>query len=1329
MSKTIHEESQPELEKGDETLVKERRLLSHFFPDEVPPIPTDEERTWFPEKTCNVFRKISFWWLNPVLKTGYMRTLRDEDLFKLTPEITTDAMAARYYKFLEKRKHGQSEITRNMLVLAAMDTFFKQFSLSCVFLSISGCCLTLNALLVKELILYVSRSGTLKAYPEGKGVGLAIGIALLTATSSLFNNHFMYRAMLTGAQLRAVLTKIIFDKTCRLSSRGRHDYPLGTITSIIGADISRIDFALGYQPYFLTFIVPTALAIALLIVNIGVSAIIGVAVLFLFLVFIGISTRKLGALRRSVSVFTDARINYIKEVLYNLKIIKYYSWEIPYVANIKKVRDQEMKLVLTFQSIRNGFTALALTLNSIPYMVAFLVLYAIDSGRRSPASIFSSISLFNTLNQSIIYLPLAIPATTDCLIAFDRIAKFLNASESEVRDETKKHHSEYALEVKNAYFEWENFDQDEENNFDGDGITNMLLEKSKSSPFGLYDVNLKVRKGEFVAVTGAIGSGKSSLLQAIAGFMKKKSGIVEVYDSLLFCGSHWIQNATIKDNILFGSPFDKELYQQVLRVCCLEEDLNSFAAGDSTEVGERGITLSGGQKARLSLARAIYKQMDIILLDDVLSAVDSKVGKRIVKECLTGFLERKTRILATHQLNLVKTADRIIYLDKDGSMLQGTYEELLKDSRFTKLMAYGDSSGFVNSEVEKIDVEDLEEVNAAETQPEKVSDGKIVKEEEKAVNGIKFEVYKQYLRTGAGIFRLYGIIPLILTVVITSTFCSIFTNTWLSFWTANKFPQLSQGQYIGIYVMFTFLGVVLLCLEFSLVAYIATNASRILNVLAIQKIVRVPMWYMDTTPMGRILNRFTKDTDVLDNEFGIQMRLAIYSTASMIGIIILCICYLPWFAIAVPFLLIIFISIANFYLGAAREVKRLDATKRSFVFSNFNETLQGMDVIKAFKVDDLFVDRNSKLIDSMNEAYFLTVANQRWLGLHMDMMAAVFILIICLLCATGTFSISASSSGLVISYVLQIANQLTVLLRSYTNLENEMNSVERISQYAFNLPQEAPAIISEAVPKSSWPSKGAIEFENVSMRYRPELPYVLKDISISFPAGSKIGICGRTGAGKSSILTAIYRISELDVGKINIDGIDISQIGLTNLRSGLSIIPQDPVLFYGSIRKNLDPFGTRNDEDLWEALRRAGLIDKTDLKAIKEGDLQSHKFHLDQIVEDNGSNFSLGEKQLLALARALIRDTNILILDEATSSVDYKTDATIQATIRDEFENCTVLSIAHRLKTIINYDKILVLNDGSIAEFDSPWQLFSREDSIFRDMCIKSQISETDFKL
>lgn len=1367
------------------------------------------------------------------MTVGYKRTVVAQDMFYLTEDLKVETMARRFEENLAKRmavaraKHIKAKAKMRarlasdgynkdendhimdpekdlddfkppkfVAAVALLQTFAFQYGLACFFLTMSGCGSTLSPLLTRKLIIYVQDRTVNVSSSTGQGVGLAIGTALVVLTVGILFNHSFQYSMMTGAQVKAVLTKALLDKSFRLSGRSRLQYPTSKVTSIMGTDLARIDLALGFQPFIFTFPITMAISIGILCHYIGAAAMVGIGLAFILLLFTMMFTGKLFQFRRKATVFTDSRVKFVKEVLNNLKMIKFYTWEEPYYNRIKENRDLEMKIIYTMQVARNMIIAVSSSLTAFASLSSFLVLYATrPNSTRNPATIFASLSLFNILSQQVFMLPIALATASDATIGVARSGEFLAAEEIdreataiEASPEMKllMDSAHLAVQVNNASFVWESKPEEKEdlkkNNNKTNGNVNEieskldddtcysqkldirdqekeasveqteLVEEGETIDSGvraLKNISLQIQKGEFIAITGLIGSGKTSMLNALAGFMKRTDGDVNINGTLLMCGAPWVQNTTVKENILFGNELDEKKYEDVIYACSLESDVEILPAGDQTEIGERGITLSGGQKARINLARAVYANKEIILMDDVLSAVDARVGKHIMNYCLMGLLKDKTRILATHQLSLIGSATRVIFMNGDGTIDFGTIPELnANNAAFRKLMTFNaETEGEEDVDEEEEEEEEErklierqltrqptaheEEAERHNYQVNEGQDGRLIEKERAAENQINWRVYKNYVKYGSGVFKHYTSVPVIFLITLSAVFCQLFTNTWLSFWTEYKFPNYSNGFYIGIYVMFTFLAFFFLCLEFWAIAYVANQAALTLNTKAVKAILRVPMLYMDTTPMGRVLNRFTKDTDTLDNEIGTQLRMLIYFVSNIVGILILCIIYLPWFAIAIPPLSAIFVAIANYYQASAREIKRLEATQRSLVYNNFNEALSGMETLKALKKEDMFLDKNSFLINKMNEAYYITIANQRWLSIHLDIVACAMCLVVSFLCVFRVFLISAASVGLLLSYVLQIASQLSMVVRMYTQVENQMNSVERICEYAFDLPQEAPRVISDAVPSPLWPQDGSIRFENASLAYRPGLPLVLKNLHMDIKPAEKIGICGRTGAGKSSIMTALFRLSELSEGKIKIDGVDISTLGLYTLRSKLSIIPQDPVLFAGTVRKNLDPFNSSTDDKLWNAMARAGLIERDQLEYVKAQDPDSdnlHKFHLSRQVEDEGVNFSLGERQLISFARALVRGSKILILDEATSSVDYETDNKIQTTVQTEFAHCTILCIAHRLKTIVNYDRIAVLDKGEVVEFDTPWNLFQSQGSIFQQMCERSNVTSLDFR-
>jgi len=752
---------------------------------------------------------------------------------------------------------------------------------------------------------------------------------------------------------------------------------------------------------------------------------------------------------------------------------------------------------------------------------------------------------------------------------------------------------------------------------------------------------------------------------------------------------------------------------------------------DLTEIGERGITISGGQKQRLNIARAIYFDADIVLMDDPLSAVDAHVGRHIFDNAILGLLQDKCRILATHQLWVLSRCDRIIWMEGGKIQAIDTFDNLMEKSEgFQQLM-------------ETTAIEEKKDPAAAAAAVAVVDDQAPAKKhkkakglmqtEERALASVPWSVYSAYINASGSILNL----PFVCFLLILAQGSNIVTSLWLSWWTSDKF-NLSMGVYIGVYAG---LGAVQALLMFAFMVALSifgTTASKTMLAAAMARVLRAPMSFFDTTPLGRITNRFSRDVDTMDNTLTDAMRMYFFSVSAIISVFILIIVFFYYFAIALVPLFLLFLFATSYYRASAREIKRFEAVLRSSVFAKFSEGLSGVASIRAYGLKDRFIADLRKSIDDMDSAYYLTYSNQRWLSIRLDMIGNCLVFTTGILVVTSRFSVNPSIGGLVLAYILSIVQMIQFTVRQLAEVENGMNAVERILYYGTKLEEEAPLKTIEVRP--SWPEKGEIVFDNVEMMYREGLPLVLQGLNMHILGGERIGIVGRTGAGKSSIMSTLFRLVELSGGHITIDGVDISTIGLQDLRSRLAIIPQDPTLFRGTVRSNLDPFGEHTDLELWSALRKADLVpsDNGPDSALPEAPPPTNvsgtalapasRVQLDSIVEEDGLNFSLGQRQLMALARALVRGSQIIVCDEATSSVDMETDDKIQVTMAKGFRGKTLLCIAHRLRTIIGYDRICVMDKGQIAEMGPPLELWKDEEGIFRGMCDRSGIRVEDIR-
>ncbi|KAK9466533.1 P-loop containing nucleoside triphosphate hydrolase protein [Lipomyces arxii] len=1374
------------------------RFINPLAARTAPPVPDAPYVTG--EASADIFSKMYFIWMDRLMITGYARELKENDIPLVDPKKQTKVMTEKFVAALERRiAKGQK---KNLALRALYDTFKAEIWWVMITRSVVDAMWMTSPQLTRRIIYFVNDAYKGSHAPISHGIGMVVGLGVILAVSSILQQQFMYHSHYIGAQARGVLVNALYQKSLALSNRARVDHTNGKIASLMSTDTYRVEFACQFVGHLLDAPIPLIICLIMLVINIGPSSLCGFALIVLATPVLTKIAKIIARRRVKSTIFTDARIRLTQELLQSIRVIKFFAWENAYIKRLLEIRRKEIKLVRFMLVLRSGIFAISLTLPVFASMISFVVL-SVTGGNLDPARVFASLSLFNLLRIPLIVLPLGLTTGIDAYVALNRIQLMLTADElsTEVAPDTDMPE---AILVRNASFTWEEelADSTEDTN-DKTVVEKKIAEDKAESvlsrlttvdsarmvgvvpdedempdiievvekPFfqegeikdrdalshfsGLHNLNFSIKRGEFIVITGFIGSGKTSLLASMVGEMRQTSGVIKIGGSVAYCPQPWIQNSTLMDNILFGRPYDEERYNRVIKDCALERDLKVLPDGDQTEIGERGINISGGQKSRITLARAAYYDAEIVLLDDVLSAVDSHVGRHLVEQCICGLLDGKTRLLATHQLHVLPHADRIIFMDGVGGLTIGTYDELLLSCpKFAQLITFG--SAQKSDEEEDEEEEEEEEEKKVESEentnpesldaPKKVQQAqKLMKVEEHQQDNVSWEVYKVYFKEAGGKYFSWSVAPLVVFVAVIAAGLQILANLWLSYWTQDRF-HMARGGYIGVFVM---LGVVCALFYFFLglvTTYAGANASVKMNISASRKVLRAPMSFFDTSPLGRIINRFSSDVESMDNTLIDAYRMALITVTNIGGILILIVAYFYWFALALVPLMFLFCHATAYYRASAVGIKRMDSNARSVVFSHFGETLTGLTSVRAYHEQNRFKAKMEAALDYSNRFGFMIVSNQRWLSIRLESLAILLTFVSGILAICARLNVSPASIGLVMSYCTTLSFQMAMVIKQVADVENHMNATERVYYYMKNLPSEAPLEIEETTPRESWPEKGAIEMKNVVMQYRPGLPNVLRGLTLSIKGGEKIGICGRTGAGKSSIMVALYRLAELSGGSIEIDGVDISKIGLHDLRKKLAIIPQDPVLFKGTIRSNLDPFDSYSDVELWDALRRSDLLSSAystpddsasssydSTMEEKQGACETTaeagfgKFSLDQPVDDEGSNFSLGERQLLSLARALVRTFQILVLDEATSSVDYQTDAKIQNVIVREFSKCTILCIAHRLKTIITYDKILVLDNGQVAEFEEPKKLFDKKDSIFRALCLKSRITDDDF--
>ena len=1294
--------------------------FSHFFADQ----PRDsagyevlDAGNPSPYLTSSFPSKLVFLWMTPYLFKGWKNPLTREDLWDLTDSVKSSTVYANWKKTWEKLSSHASGKQKVGVLWMLTKNFGLGFLLTSLLQLASVLLTQVTPQFLKHLIDYMDQDSD---EPSWRGYLYMAGLVGTDTVVSVLGSQYSLLILVMSQKVKSSLTCAIYNKYFKLTSRARRERSIGQSVNLIQLDTQNLQDVLGYLNMAWATPVAIILSFYSLWNLLGPSSMAGLAVLLLLVPINAYLKRRMKHYNKATAKLKDTRIKVMNEILDGMKVLKFYAWERSFKDKVTETRLQEIENLKKFM-IFNAVQKFVFVVT--PFAVAistFATFVLSDPNNRLEAdTAFVALSYFNIMKSQLKKLPNLMNTFIQAQVSVERINDYLNAEEIDPEAISSEEEGESAIRVTRGTFSWE----------------------PKDDPV-LKDINLQVKKGQLVAVVGRVGAGKSSLLSVLLNELVKtdQNSEINIKGSLSYVPQQgWMQNNTLKNNILFGKEYNREFYEKVLDACALKPDLAILPGADETEIGEKGINLSGGQKQRIAMARALYNDGDIYLMDDPLSAVDAHVGKHMFNEVLgpEGLLKDKTRILVTHGVSFLPFVDQIVVI-KDGRISEiGTYHELLGNGgEFSVfLKEYGqedktdyevrekgeidsdeESSGSGASEDTLVSEDNLQEhekvlrrLSSKEKAPEPEEGVQLIRKEHMETKAVDIEVHKFY-------FYSIGVkmIVFIVFLNIIQQALVAYTSVWLKQWTEDDAKNVAANRnlYLGIYGLLGVLSSILQGVAFAFLTICSLSASNHFHHKMLKSVLWAPMSFFDTVPKGRIINRFAKDLDYMDKRIPKNYADLITYVLALAGTLILICSNLPIFIAVITVSSIGYYALQKFYQESSRQLRRLESTTRSPIYSWFGESVSGVTTIKAYGLADSFGRDMELKVDENSKTVMPTFTASAWLSMGTQILGNLIILMASLLAIMDRDRLDKGAVGLSITCAMLITDQLSSVFSTLGSIENNMVSAERIKEYQDSVPQEAEGKHDHDPEPRHWPSGGSIRITGLEMRYRESLPLVLRRVNLDIKSGEKVGIVGRTGSGKSSLILSLFRINEASGGCIEIDGHDISHLGLETLRSAITIIPQDPVLFSGSLRLNLDPFSQYTDQEVWTSLETAHL--KTYVSSLTDG--------LSFQIAEGGNNMAVGHRQLVCLARACLRKTQILLLDEATASIDLETDDLIQATIRTVFADSTILTIAHRINTIMDSDKVVVMADGVVEELNTPENLLSNEHSLFYSLAKEARL-------